>query len=87
MVAAIVLAKIRIDRGGLGWWTIVWVSFIGLLLFIWPNRPMLWAGFHTACGARPRRDSPKGAQESNSPPQRLMKPEHCAPKHTTRYLT
>jgi len=45
MVVAILFARSRTGRGGLGWWTGVWVSFMGLLSFGLPNRANSLGGF------------------------------------------
>jgi hypothetical protein len=86
MVVAIALARIRTGRGGLGWWTLFWVSFIGLLLFVWPNRANSLVRSPHHMGCRPGPGRLKRAWNPTSPPQRSVKPEHCAPERTTHHL-
>jgi len=40
------LIKVRTNRGGSGWLTVVWDSFIGMLLFFEPVGSIPWAVLH-----------------------------------------
>lgn len=86
MAETTALTKIRTGCGGLGWRTIVRGLFIGLLLFIRPNWAHALGRFPYHMEDCPRRGLLKGAQESPLPSSEIDEAEHCAPKHTTRYM-
>ncbi len=84
MVVAIALARIRIGRGGLGWWTLVWVSFIGLLLFVSPNRANSLARSPHHWGCCPGPSPLKRVREPNLPSSEIGEAGAlCAEAHST----
>src|SRR5258708_20349198 len=74
MVVTRAFIRIRAGRGGLGWRTIVWVSFIGLLLCIWPNWAHALGKFPLHVEDCPRRGPLKAAQAFNLPSEDVDEP-------------
>ena len=84
MVVTILFAMMRVGRGGLGWWTLMWVSFISLLSFVEPIGSLPWPVLHitwvTVQGQHPL----KCAREPNFPSEDVGEARAlCAEAHHT----